>query len=187
MLKILCSLLVLVGLLVLSGGLWLGYGLYASGFSARVEPHPIEVAMVRRFRRFAIPKAVGNMPNPVPMSPTVLIEGLDHFADHCASCHANDGSGETQIGKDVYPRVPDLRHQEIQSMSDGELFFIIRNGIRFTAMPAWAEGDMDKDRGSWKLVHFIRHLPQLTPVELHRMQSLNPKAPHREEDGGHHH
>ncbi|MCS6306455.1 MAG: c-type cytochrome [Nitrospira sp.] len=187
MLKILLSLLALAGLLALSGTLWLGYELYASGFSARVEPHPLEVTVVRQFRRFAIPKAVGNMPNPVPKSPAVLVEGLDHFADHCAGCHANDGSGETQIGKDVYPRVPDLRRQEIQSMSDGELFFIIRNGIRFTAMPAWAEGDMEKDRGSWKLVHFIRHLPHLTHEELERMQSLNPKGPHHDEGAEHHH
>jgi hypothetical protein len=72
-------------------------------------------------------------------------------------------------------------------MSDGELFFIIHNGIRFTAMPAWGEGDMDGDRGSWKLVHFIRHLPQLSHQELDRMRSLNPKAPHRDNSDEHHH
>jgi hypothetical protein len=87
----------------------------------------------------------------------------------------------------VHPRVPDLRRQEIQSMSDGELFFTIHNGIRFTAMPAWGEGGMNEDRGSWKLVHFIRHLPRLTPKELDRMQSLNPKTPHRIESNEHHH
>ena len=187
MLKVLLSLLALVALPVLSGALWVGYDAYTTGFSATVEPTALEVAVIRRFRRAAIPSQIRNMPNPVPMSQAVLTEGLDHFADHCAVCHANDGSGETQIGKDVYPRVPDLRRQEIQSMSDGELFFIIRNGIRFTAMPAWAEGDMDKDRGSWKLVHFIRHLPHLTHEELERMQSLNPKAPHHDKDDKHHH
>jgi hypothetical protein len=187
MLKILFSLLGLVGLLVLSGALWLGYDMYTSGFSAMAEPHPLEITMVRKFRRFSIPSAIRNMPNPIPISPAVLIEGLDHFADHCAGCHANDGSGETQIGKNVHPRVPDLRRQEIQSMSDGELFFTIHNGIRFTAMPAWGEGDMNEDRGSWKLVHFIRHLPQLSHEELDRMQSLNPKTPHRDEGNEHRH
>ncbi|UVT15358.1 MAG: c-type cytochrome [Nitrospira sp.] len=187
MLKILLSLLVIVGLVAFSGALWLGYDIYTSGFSAMAEPHPIEVAVVRQFRRFTIPNAIRDRPNPVPISPAVLSEGLDHFADHCAGCHANDGSGETQIGKNVHPRVPDLRRQEIQSMSDGELFFTIHNGIRFTAMPAWGEGDIDHDRGSWKLVHFIRHLPQLSHKELDRMQSLNPKAPHQGESGEHHH
>jgi hypothetical protein len=65
---------------------------------------------------------------------------------------------------------------DTQSMSDGELFWVIHNGIRFTAMPAWGEGDPSKDMDSWKLVHFIRHLPQLTPEELDRMKGLNPKT-----------
>lgn len=178
MLKILFSLLGLAVLLVLGGGLWVGYDVYTSSFSAMVVPPALEVTLVRQFRRFTIPSEIRNMSNPVPNGPAVLTEGLKHFADHCAGCHANDGSGETRIGKNVYPRVPDLRHNDIQSMSDGELFFTIHNGIRFTAMPAWGEGDVNKDIGSWKLVHFIRHLPQLTPAELERMKSLNPKPPH---------
>jgi hypothetical protein len=72
-------------------------------------------------------------------------------------------------------------------MSDGELFFTIHNGIRFTAMPAWGEDGMNEDQGSWKLVHFIRHLPRLTPEELDRMQSLKPKTPHQDEGNEHRH
>ena len=53
---------------------------------------------------------------------------------------------------------------------------MIRNGIRYTAMPAWGEGDLDKDLDCWKLVHFIRHLPQLTPQVLDQMKALNPKT-----------
>ncbi|MDH4098031.1 MAG: c-type cytochrome [Nitrospira sp.] len=183
--KLLLSLLLLTILLIFSGGLWLGYDVYTTGFSAKVEPHRIEVALVRQLRRLAIPNEIRDMPNPVPMSPAVLIESLEHFADHCAICHGNNGSGETRIGKNVFPRVPDLRLEDTQSMSDGELFFMIHNGIRFTAMPAWGEGEMDQDTGSWKLVHFIRHLRQLTPEELDRMKSLIPK-PHHDAKGGEH-
>ena len=57
-------------------------------------------------------------------------------------------------------------------------FWVIHNGIRFTAMPAWGEGDPEQDLDSWKLVHFIRHLPKLTPHELDTMKSLNPKSQH---------
>jgi mono/diheme cytochrome c family protein len=110
------------------------------------------------------------------LSPDVIKESLAHFADHCALCHANDGSGQTPIGKNVNPRALDLRLPDIQSMSDGEIFWVIRNGIRFTAMPAWGEGDPAEDKDSWKLVHFIRHLPQLTPNELDQMKKLNPKT-----------
>ena len=56
------------------------------------------------------------------------------------------------------------------------MFWVIHNGIRFTAMAAWGEGDPAQDMGSWKLVHFIRHLPQLTSKELGQMQALNPKT-----------
>ncbi|MFO0777621.1 MAG: c-type cytochrome [Nitrospira sp.] len=185
--KLLISCVGVVALLVLSAVLWVGYDVYTTGFSAKTEPPPLEVALVRQFRRASIPSEIRNRPNPVLMSPEVLTEGLDHFADHCAGCHANDGSGKTLIGTNVYPRVPDLRLKDIQSMSDGELFFAIHNGIRFTAMPAWGDGDIDKDKGSWKLVHFIRHLPQLTHEELNRLKALSSKAPRGTEPGSHHH
>ena len=157
-------------------GIWLGYQLFTTGFSAKTEPHAIEVFMARQIRHLAIPFEQRNMPNPLPLSSDVLQEGLAHFADHCAACHANDGSGQTPNGKNVYPKAPDLRLPATQSMSDGELFWVIRNGIRFTAMPAWGEGDPAQDKDSWKLVHFIRHLPRLMPEELEQMKALNPKT-----------
>ena len=184
---------------------WVGYQLFTTGFSAKAEPHVMEVMMARQIRHLAIPIEKRNAPNPVPMTPEVLKESLAHFADHCATCHANDGSGQTPIGKNVYPKAPDLRLADTQSMSDGELFWVIHNGIRFTAMPAWGQGDPDKDLDSWKLVHFIRHLPKLTEDELEEMKSLNPKTKHELEEaaafdkflqgdetaappsGGHHH
>ena len=157
-------------------GVWLGYQLFATGFSAKTEPHAIEVFMARQIRHLAIPIEKRHAQNPIPSSPDVMKESLAHFANHCATCHANNGSGQTPIGKNVYPRAPDLRLADTQSMSDGEIFWIIHHGIRFTAMPAWGEGDPAQDTDSWKLVHFIRHLPQLTPEELDQMKALNPKT-----------
>jgi mono/diheme cytochrome c family protein len=157
---------------------WIGYQLFTTGFSAKTEPHALEVFIARQVRHLAIPIEQRNTQNPIPFSPDVIKESLAHFADHCATCHANDGSGQTPIGKNVNPRALDLRLPDIQSMSDGEIFWVIHNGIRFTAMPAWGEGDPAEDQDSWKLVHFIRHLPQLTPEELDRMKALNPKTKH---------
>lgn len=168
-------LIVLVGLGTLG---WFGYQSFTTGFSAKAEPHWLEVLLARQVRYLAIPLEHRNKTNPVPMTPDVLQESLAHFADHCATCHANDGSGQTPIGQNVYPKAPDLRESATQTMSDGELFWVIHNGIRFTAMPAWGEGDPEQDLDSWKLVHFIRHLPALTPEELERMKALNPKTQH---------
>lgn len=103
----------------------------------------------------------------------MLKQSRAHFAGHCAICHVNDGSGKTPIGKNVYPKAPDLRLSDTQSLSDGELFWVIHNGIRFTAMPAWGDSPPENDQDSWLLVHFIRHLPQITQEELDEMKSLD--------------
>src|SRR5258708_7257116 len=80
---------------------------------------------------------------------------------------------------------PDMRLPETQQMSDGELFYIMQNGIRLSAMPAWGGGSDQDAADSWKLVHFIRHLPQLTAAEKKEMEKLNPKSPDelKEEEG----
>jgi mono/diheme cytochrome c family protein len=106
---------------------------------------------------------------------------MEHWADHCASCHANDGSGDTAIGKSLYPPAPDMRGPRSQGMTDGELFYVIERGIPFTGMPAWGTGTADGERQSWELVRFIRHLPDLTMEELERMEQLNPMSPAREQ------
>jgi len=146
------------------------------GLSARDEPSAIERLVAGRMRRSSIPKAARNTPNPVPLSQEVLAEGRAHFADHCALCHGNDGRGQTEIGPNLYPKVPDLGSQATQSLTDGEIFYIIENGIRLTGMPAWGGGTHGEEHRSWHLVHFIRHLPAVTGAELAEMRDLNPKT-----------
>lgn len=146
------------------------------GFSARDEPTAIEALIARRLRHLAVPRAARETRNPVPLTEGILSEARAHFADHCASCHANDGRGRTEIGQNLYPKAPDMWLPETQSLSDGELFYIIHNGVRLTGMPAWGDGAPEDDLDSWKLVHFIRHLPEITPEELEEMQEMNPKT-----------
>jgi hypothetical protein len=125
----------------------------------------------------ALPEDARQKQNPVPNSPDVLKEAMEHWADHCATCHANDGSGENSMGRQMYPPAPDMRQEQTQRMTDGELFYIIENGIRLTGMPAWGTGTAADAEASWKLVHLIRHLSNLTPEEMQEMQKLNPKSP----------
>jgi mono/diheme cytochrome c family protein len=127
-------------------------------------------------RHYATPSDLRDRKNPVPLTPEVLAEARAHFADHCAQCHGNDGRGQTVIGQALYPKAPDMRHPETQSQSDGELFATIENGIRLTGMPAWGDGTAASARGSWTLVHFIRHLPNLGEEEIAEMVKLNPKT-----------
>jgi mono/diheme cytochrome c family protein len=162
----------------------LAYSIASRGLSTRGEPTRVEEFVARTVRRLATPAAVRSMQNPVEPTEAVLAEGLEHFADHCASCHANNGSGDTEIGRALYPRAPDMRAAPTQDLSDGELFAIIENGIRLTGMPAWGTGTPEGGHTSWALVHFIRRLPRLTEEDVARMEELNPKtaAQWREEE-----
>jgi mono/diheme cytochrome c family protein len=147
------------------------------GFTSRATPGPLETRVARAARRWAIPDEDRKRTNPKPQDAASLKEGMEHFADHCALCHANDGSGNTEVGRGLYPKVPDLRLPATQSLTDGDLFYIIENGVPLTGMPAWGEGGGNDSHGSWNLVQFIRHLPQLTAAEKKAMEALNPKAP----------
>jgi len=165
----------LVIVVALLGGVVFVMG--ARGFSARERPSAVERWVARRARAMAAPANASTRTNPVPNSPEVLAEARAHWADHCAGCHANNGSGDIEMGKRMYPPAPDMRQAETQEMTDGELFFVIQNGIRLTGMPAWGGGSGHDEQDSWKLVRFIRHLPQITAEEEREMQSLNPKSP----------
>jgi hypothetical protein len=117
------------------------------------------------------------MTNPVPATAESLRAGMAHWADHCAICHANNGSGQVTVGRGLFPPAPDLRAPATQGLSDGALFYAIEDGVPFTGMPAWATGTEAGVRTSWELVLFIRHLPVLTAEELMEMERLNPKSP----------
>ena len=146
------------------------------GFSTRAEPSAAERLLARYARRAAVPSAARNAKNPIPFTAQVWADSRAHFADHCASCHGNDGAGKTELGQGLYPRAPDMRLDETQHLTDGELYWIIENGVRLTGMPAWGDGT-DHDLDTWKLVYFIRHLEHLSPKQLEEMAALNPKSP----------
>ncbi len=165
--------------LAVTGTLYLRH--VAHGFRARERPTHMEAMLADSARSVAMPSSSRNLHNPVPSSPEALHEGLAHFADHCAVCHANNGSGETMLGSGMYPRPPDMRLPLTQSKTDGELLGLIDNGIRMSGMPAFG-GDGGANDPSWKLVLFLRHLPQLTPAEQQEMEHLNPKSPNEMEE-----
>ena len=151
--------------------------LKATGLGARVTPGPLETSLARTARAFAIPGEYRERVNPVLGNAESVRNGMAHFADHCASCHANDGSGNTSMGRSMFPPAPDMRASGTQELTDGELFYVIEHGVRFTGMPAWSTGTLDGEEASWHLVNFIRHLPRVTPQEVEEMAAMNPRPP----------
>jgi mono/diheme cytochrome c family protein len=172
-LKAFLLLVVLIAGLMVVTFIWIG----SRGISAKAQPGRVETFVARTMRRFAMPRSARELKNPVPKSPEIIAEGMAHYADHCAACHANDGSGETDIGIGLYPKPPDMRLDATQSLSDGELFYIIENGVRLTGMPAWSNGTEEGRQSTWHLVHFMRELPKLTTDQIERMKTLNPRSP----------
>jgi mono/diheme cytochrome c family protein len=172
-------------LLIMTGVFAVG-AIYATvlvrrGFSARENPSWLEAFAAQIAKSLAIP-ATYRLKNPYAPTAENIREGREHFADHCATCHGNDGSGDTLFGKGLYPKPPDMRTAETQNKSDGELYYTIENGVRLSGMPAFGPALISgKDQGtgdaeSWKLVLFIRELPKIPSEELEEMKKLNPKT-----------
>src|SRR3984957_4237517 len=117
------------GVIAAAGIVVLTYAATAvGGFSSRGQPTRLERLLARLARRGAVPARGRQAQNPVPFTPTAWAESRAHFADHCATCHANDGSGQTELGRNLYPKAPDMRLPATQDLTDGEIYSIIHNG-----------------------------------------------------------
>jgi predicted CXXCH cytochrome family protein len=138
------------------------YQLLLPGLSiARTEPSALEVQVATWLLHASVPPQAKNLPNPFgeKADPSVIAAGGDLFRQKCEVCHAYDGAGKTEFGTGAFPRPPALR-VVAASMSDGEIFYHIRNGIRNTGMPAWNM----PDNQLWQLVSYIRNLPIVAPL-----------------------
>ena len=144
------------------------------GVSARPEPSAVEKRFSLFMRGWLTPPTYKGLKNPVSATEENFVAAREHFADHCSSCHGNDGSGNTEMGRSLYPKAPDMRLPRTQELSDGELFYFIENGIMLTGMPGWSTGTPEGERASWQLVHFIRRMPKLTAEDLAEMEKFNP-------------
>lgn len=145
--------LVVVGLIVTRDGL-----------SARAQPSRLEASIARSLRNLATPANAKEQKNPYADKPGSWRLAAEHFQDHCAICHGPDGRGRSPIGQSLFPKAPDMTQSATEQLSDGEIFHVIQNGVRYTGMPAWAAEHSPDE--TWQLVSFIRHIPRLTPEEL---------------------
>jgi mono/diheme cytochrome c family protein len=134
------------------------------GLAADRQPGRLERTVAGQLVRLSIPSDADRQKSPFANEANTWRDAREHFADHCAVCHGRDGKGNTEMGKHMYPRVPDLTSAEVQGRTDGALFYIIQNGVRWTGMPAWKGEHSPED--TWKLVAFIRRAPTLTEADL---------------------
>lgn len=131
-----------------------------AGCSAAKKPSRWEARLANMMKDIAIPIQAQNMKDPLPATANVIEQGRTGYSADCALCHGPDGHAETTLGRAMYPPAMDLTSPHVQHWSDGDLFWIIQNGIRLTGMPGWkgnlSEGD------TWKIIRFVQALPQLS-------------------------
>lgn len=156
----------LLGLIVVVGA---GLVLWDHGFSSRPEPSNMESSIAMKAYDSSTPKRYEKMKNPLTAQGIDLIEAGGHYEEHCAVCHGDNGNGAPKFHGIMYPRPTDLRSDDTQEMSDGELYWVIKNGVRWSGMPAFGTPG-DDDEHAWNMVAYVRHLPKLTPVEQQQIQ-----------------
>lgn len=126
--------------------------------SALPEPSPTEVYLATKTLHIYVRRGSREA---IPLPPTSLQASIEEgdklYGTDCGDCHGLDGHKPTDAGRWMYPRAADLTSREVQQYSDRELFWIVRNGIRLSGMPAF--GNVETPEHIWNLVNYVRTLP----------------------------
>jgi mono/diheme cytochrome c family protein len=163
-------------------------------------PGSAEAALVKQIKKETI--GGKNLKNPLPDTPENQKTGAEHFQHHCQICHGLDGHNTgVPFAAQMSPPVADLGDKSVQDYSDGQLKWIIDNGIRFTGMPGW-KGIVD-DNEQWAVISYLRHLPakgslgapaiykeeeeEHKSMEAGEKPGAQPAHEHQHSHGGHEH
>ena len=139
---------------------------FASRFtlSALPEPGRAETFLATKAKHYLVQRGSSDgVPAPPRDRLAGVKEGEKLFGTECAACHGLSGSDPTDAGRWMYPRAANLKSRDSQSYSDQEVFWIIKNGIRLSGMPAF--GRVEPDEHIWDLVFYVRTLPKARAAE----------------------
>ncbi|HEX4439219.1 MAG TPA: cytochrome c [Thermoanaerobaculia bacterium] len=185
--RFLAGMITTLVLLLILGGVVVVSGVF--DFAASKPPSALEKALAPFALNRSVAKRASNQKNPVAGSPETLSRALGAYREMCVTCHGAPGVDPSEIGEGLNPPAPDLTLAKVQARSDGELFWIVSNGIRMTGMPAF--GPTHKEEQIWRMVTFLRHLPELSKDEEKALAAGSEKEEHGHEDekpdnhGGH--
>ena len=153
---------ILIGWLLMAA--MIGLVLWTGAYNVAATNPPSK--METKLAEFALDRAIGRRA-PVKTNPFSKPEdvraGLVHYKSNCVVCHGAPGVDESELAQGLNPPAPDLTVPDMQKMRDGELFWVVSNGIRSTGMPAFSP--THKEDEIWKIVAFVRHLPEITDEE----------------------
>ena len=147
----------LAALAVGGGAVFIGSGVYDIG--ADDHHTKIVLAMIEQLREHSIEARARSLEVHTISDPARIAVGGQHYATFCVTCHLAPGVTKSDIRPGLYPHPPNLAQGEIQA--ERRAFWIIKHGIKMSAMPAW--GRTLDDAAIWELVAFVRKLPAMTP------------------------
>ena len=133
---------------------------------ADVAPTALETTLLGAALHAAVARHAPNEHNPVPASEESLLAGAKTYQAMCSRCHGASRESDNSYGRSFYPPAPQLPLVR-STYSDKEMFWIVKHGIRNTAMPAWGNALSDQD--IWQVVTLIRNfdsLPESVNAEL---------------------
>ena len=140
-------------------------------FDIRADQRPggLEQWIVSALRESSLARQSGEITAPEPFDAPTVAHGALLYADSCEVCHGGPGLEAEPFAYGLHPVPPSLDSPEVQESADGELFWVIGNGLRFTGMPAFNALYDEADR--WALVAFLRRLPELLPAGYEELVS----------------
>ena len=165
---VLATLAITVALAVFGGAVFV----YAGFFNiAATDPHwPATYWLMETARMRSIEMHARGITAPPGLdSPANLAMGTEHFAAHCAVCHGAPGVPRDDIAEGMYPKPPDLA-VTAKRYTDGELFWILKHGLKMTGMPSWAD---HSDAELWATVAFLKRLPGMTEQQYGELVKAN--------------
>ena len=151
----------LTGFFILASGLSIWLGAYNIG--ATSEHWPITTELLEIVRERSILARSKDIVKPDTLLPGYLTKGARNYAAMCAQCHLSPGTKPTELHRGLYPQPPVFHEGGHETHNPGANFWVIKNGIKLTGMPAW--GKVHSDEEIWGLVAFIDRLPNMTADE----------------------
>ncbi len=163
--KALIIILIIIGIIIAVAAIYIYSGYYNV---AATKPHSkLTLWLINEMRESSIEHYSKGIKSPPKISPDMIREGVEHFHEMCRLCHAAPGFAKEEFAEGLYPKPPDLASKDIQQADDAEIFWVIKNGIKLTGMPAF--GPTHNDNEIWGMVRVVRRLPGLKPEQYKEM------------------
>jgi mono/diheme cytochrome c family protein len=165
--RVVITLVILVAIGAVGAGVFVYSGIYNIGAD---DPHSrVVFSLLQTLRDRSIAVRARSIQVPDLQDPATILKGAGQYAAMCTQCHLTPGRKDSEIRPGLYPPPPNLTRLRV---APAEAFWVIKHGIKMSAMPAW--GGSHDDATIWSMVAFLQKLPDMSPAQY---KEIVAKAP----------